>query len=133
MTDSVLQKYTTRKPEDTGEAGLEADDDLGAFGWLRGLRERAVMLELRQKDGNIVAIGYAYIEKMEFDPSQGISLHALGKVIKIQGRNLNTEVRPNVRLFQGLTRHRVPWVQAADEPARLDASPVGTVIERIVV
>ena len=116
MTDSVLTKYT-RKPDDSGEA-TEADDDLGSFGWLRGMRERAVMLELRDKDGNITAIGYAYIEKMEFDPSAGITLHALGKVIKIQGRNLNTEVRSNVRLFQGLTRHRVPWVQEEIEQAR---------------
>ena len=88
MTDSVLTKYT-RKPDDSGEA-TEADEDLGSFGWLRGMRERATMLELRDKDGNITAIGYAYIEKMEFDPSVGITLHALGKVIKIEGRNLNT-------------------------------------------
>lgn len=131
MTDSVLTKYT-RKPDDSGEA-TEADEDLGAFGWLRGMRERSVMLELRHKDGNITAIGYAYIEKMEFDPSAGITLHALGKVIRIQGRNLNTEVRPNVRLFQGLTKHRVPWIQAADEPARHDISAVSTNIERIEV
>ena len=131
MTDSVLTKYT-RKPDDSGDA-TEADDDLGSFGWLRGMRERSVMLELRHKDGNIAAIGYAYIEKMEFDPSAGITLHALGKVIRIQGRHLNTELRPNVRLFQGLTKHRVPWIQAADEPARQDTSPVSTIVERIEV
>ena len=131
MTDSVLTKYT-RKPDEGGDA-LEADEDLGSFGWLRSMRERSVMLELRHKDGNITAIGYAYIEKMEFDPSAGITLHALGKVIRIQGRHLNTEVRPNVRLFQGLTKHRVPWIQAADEPARQDTSLVSTIIERIEV
>ena len=131
MTDSVLTKYT-RKPDDSGDA-TEADDDLGSFGWLRGMRERSVMLELRHKDGNITAIGYAYIEKMDFDPSAGITLHALGKVIRIQGRHLNTELRPNVRLFQGLTKHRVPWIQAADEPARQDTSPVSTIVERIEV
>ena len=131
MTDSVLTKYT-RKPDDSGDA-TEADEDLGSFGWLRGMRERATMLELRHKDGNITAIGYAYIEKMEFDPSAGITLHALGKVIRIQGRHLNTELRPNVRLFQGLTKHRVPWIQAADEPARQDTSPVSTIVERIEV
>ncbi len=131
MTDSVLTKYT-RKPDDSGDA-TEADEDLGSFGWLRGMRERATMLELRHKDGNITAIGYAYIEKMEFDPSAGITLHALGKVIRIQGRHLNTELRPNVRLFQGLTKHRVPWIQAADEPARQDTSLVSTIVERIEV
>ena len=112
MTDSLLNKYTrpTTEPDDP----LLETDDLGSFGWLRGMRERATMLELRHKDGNITAIGYAWIEKIEFDPSHGITLHALGQVIKIQGRNLNAEVRPSVRLFQGLTKHRVPWVQESD-------------------
>ena len=107
MNDSILSKYTTRHTTEPDDPQLETED-LGSFGWLRGMRERSVMLELRHKDGNITAIGYAYIDKMEFDPSQGITLHALGKVITFQGHRLNTEVRPNVRLFQGLTKHRVP-------------------------
>ncbi len=49
--------------EGTLEATLRAEldasaDDLGSFGWLRGIRDRAIMLELRQKNGNVVAIGY---------------------------------------------------------------------------
>lgn len=85
---------------------------------LRGMRERATMLELRKKDGNITAIGYAWIEKIEFDPSEGITIHALGQQVKIKGRNLNAEVRPGVSLFQGLTRHRVPWIQESLSMAR---------------
>lgn len=110
MSDSILSKYTNRPTSEPDDPQLETED-LGSFGWLRGMRERAIMLELRKKDGNITAIGYAWIEKIEFDPSHGITIHALGKEIRITGRNLNAEVRTGVSLFQGLTRHRVSWVQ----------------------
>jgi len=122
MSDSVLQRYTgraaaniERRLEDTLPTDVEVADDLEAFGWLRGIRDRAIMLELRKKNGNILAIGYGWIEKMEFDPSEGITLHALGQKFRIKGRNLNSEVRPMVRLFDGMCRHRVPWIQEADE------------------
>jgi hypothetical protein len=45
--------------------------DLGAFGFLRGVRDRAVMLELRWKDGSVVAFAYAWLERAGFDPSEG--------------------------------------------------------------
>lgn len=113
MTDSLLNKYT-RPMTEPDDPQFETED-LGSFGWLRGMRERSVMLELRKKDGNISAIPYALIEKLEFDPSVGITIHALGQKICIQGRNLNIEVRLSVQLFHGLTRHRVPWIQESEE------------------
>ena len=116
MSDRILSKYTGRVVDpasDPGAASPEPDDteDLGCFGWLRGQKERSVMLELRKRTGTVRAISYARIEKLDFDPSDGITLHAGGEKIRIKGRNLNAEIRPQVRLFQGLTRHRVPWVQ----------------------
>lgn len=131
MNDSVLQRLTV-KANDNGEP-LDAEqlDDLGAFGWLRGVRDRAVMLELRKKDGNVLAVGYAWLDKAEFDPSQGITLSLGGHKIVIRGRKLNEELRPNVRLFQGICRHRVPWIQEADEPAVMEAQNQGVLIEEI--
>ena len=135
MTDSLLHKYIQRTPGDNGDNSpnpeVESLDDLGSFGWLRGVRDRAVMLELRKKDGNILAVGYAWLDKAEFDPSIGITLHTGGQTIKLRGRNLNTEARPNVRLFQGITRHRVPWIQEADEPTVMEAQGQGTLVEQI--
>lgn len=98
----------------SAESDAEGTDDFGAFGWLRGTKERAVMLELRKKTGAILAVGYSWIEFMEFDPSDGITLWIPGRKVRLHGRNLNAPAdpeRPNVRLFEGLTRHRVPWVQ----------------------
>jgi hypothetical protein len=134
MNDRILTKFTTRADSRTEPVlpnDVEATDDLGAFGWLRGVRERALMLELRKKNGNILAVGYSWLEKAEFDPSEGITLFISGQKITIKGRNLNAECGPRVRLFQGLTRHRVPWIQEADEPKRLQASKAATVVDGI--
>jgi hypothetical protein len=106
-------------------------DDFGTFGFLRGSRERATMLELRKKDGGILAVSYGYIDKAEFDPTDGITLHLAGQKIHIKGRNLNREVHPKVRLFEAVCRHRVPWLREADEPANLMAGEKDTVVESI--
>jgi hypothetical protein len=135
--NSVLAQFTSKvapvqkrsEPEPEPDAAADQVDDLGAFGWLRGVRERSVMLELRRKDGSIVALGYAWLERIDFDPSEGIKLKFAGQTVKIIGRNLNAELRPNVRLLAGLVRHRVTWIQEADEPESLRAARNATVIE----
>jgi hypothetical protein len=68
---------------------------------------------------------------VEFNPIEGITLHVHGEKIRINGRNLNSEVRPEVRLFQGIIRHRVAWVQEVDRPSSLNGKRT-TIIEAIV-
>lgn len=132
MTDkTILERYGARGPAGDGSADSETVDDFGAFGWLRGIRDSARMLELRRKNGNILAIGYGWLERVEFNPSEGITLAIIGRTIRIKGRHLNGELRPGVRLFEGITRHRVPWLKEADEPESLEAGDVATVIEGI--
>ena len=135
MSDRILQKYTGKGTDRIVDAAAteesETTDDLGAFGWLRGVRDRAVMLELRKKNGNVLAVGYGWLERVELDPSEGITLHLVGQKIRIKGRNLNGAVRPDVRLFQGITRHKVAWIQEADGPTALQAGKSATVVERI--
>jgi hypothetical protein len=134
MSDSILQKYAARNgepgPDGAGSEG-DASEDLGAFGWLRGLRDRSIMLELRRKSGNVTAIGYGWIERIDFDPSEGITLHALGQKFRIKGRNLNTEVRPTIRLFEGICRHRVPWIRESDDAGKIAKGKNETVVEAI--
>lgn len=136
MSDSLLQRYTGRKIEEFPEAmrpsETESPDDFGAFGWLRGIRDRAVMLELRRKDGDILAVGYGYLEQAEFCPSEGIVLSIAGRKVRIRGRNLNAEIRPAVRLFEGIARHRVSWVREADRHESLTAADRDTVVDAIV-
>lgn len=135
MTDRILDRFGGRETgngvnDNRAQEEIEVDD-LGTFGFLRGSRERATMLELRKRDGGILAVGYGWLEKVSFDPSDGIMLYVVGQKIRIKGRNLNVEVHPKVRLFEALCRHRVPWLREANEPENLSAREGDTVIESI--
>lgn len=45
--------------------------------------------------------------------------------------NLNVEAMPKVKLFEAVTRHRVPWIQEASEPDRLTARDAEPIIDAI--
>ncbi len=132
MGDSILEKVLPHRA-DLGNLPMESEpvDDLRAFGYLRGLRDRCPMLELRKKDGSTLAIGYSWIESIHFDPSDGITVAQAARRIIIRGRHLNQEVRPNVRLFQLLCRHRVLWIQEFDEPALMSVGEGETLIDSL--
>lgn len=138
MTDehmSHLDKYFCRtKPQSPAvDEDQESIIENWGFGWLRGMRETAIMLEVRHRDGRLSAFNYATLDRAEFDPSAGITLHFGAKTVKIIGRNLNAEARQNVRLFNGLLRRRIPWIQVADEPTALKAPKGTTIIEDVEV
>ena len=115
------------------EVGSGLVDDHGSFGWLRNDRDRAVMLEIRHATGEITAFSYPLLESAKFDPSQGITLNFSGTTVKLVGRNLNADFRPGVRLFEGLTRHRVLWVQEADETSTAESLETDVLVEDITV
>jgi hypothetical protein len=134
MKGNLLEKYASK----AGEAELPEDqnglpEDLGAFAFMRGVHDRALMLELRFKDGKRRALAYAWLHEVEFDPSNGITLHFGTKKVRIIGQNLNAEARPNVRLFDALARHRVPWIQEASGAASWTADRAATTIDEIKV
>jgi hypothetical protein len=133
MTDRLLDKYTKRPAADASKPEPETDEaeDYGSFGWLRGVRDRSIMLELRKKDGHILAVGYSWLERVEFDPSDGITLHLPGHKVKITGSGLNSDARPTVRLFDGIIRHRVPWIREADRTESLKSAPDVVVVDSI--
>ena len=65
MSGRTLDRFVGRASELVADAsaGSEPDgaEDLGVFGWLRGTRDQSVMLELRKKTGDILAIAYGWI------------------------------------------------------------------------
>ena len=135
MSDNLLERYTGKRTEfgDLSSPETEGLEDYGSFGWLRGIRERAIMLEIRHKNGKISAFGYAWLDSVEFNPSEGILLRFSGKTVKIVGRNLNGEIRPSIRLFDGIVRHRVPWILEAEGCSTLQVPPGSTVIEEVEI
>jgi len=132
MSDRLIDRYTQSSATSgtTDDSGLEPED-LGCFGWLRGVRDRAIMLELRKKDGHILAIGYGWIERMEFVPEEGIVLHLPGRKISIKGSGLNSDTGTSARLFGGLTRQRVPWIRESDHSEHLRSEQSTVFIECI--
>ena len=61
-------------------------------------------LDLRFKNGSCRAYPYTYISELEFDPSDGIFITALGRKIHISGRNLKP-------LYEKLVAYRVRFIQ----------------------
>jgi hypothetical protein len=135
MSDSVLEHFTDRIVKHPAHHGEDIDgvEEIGAMGLLRGVRERALMVEFHFKDGRILALAYAWLERVEFDPATGITLRFTNQTVRLVGRNLNAEIRPNVRLLDGLLRHRVPWVRETDQGRAMAADRNAPVIERIEV
>lgn len=129
MSDSLIDKYAKRPPSQLAEHAEPETDDLGCFGWLRGVRDRAIMLELRKKDGHVLAVGYAWIERVELVPEQGITLHLPGRKVHIKGSGLNNG--ESARLFDGLIRHRVPWVRESQHAERLRDAEGSVTVESI--
>lgn len=122
-----------RKPPPAPNAVISVIDDLGSFGWLTSDGARAVMIEVRHANGLIRAQSYSWLESAEFNPSEGITLNFSGTKVKLIGRNLNAESRPGVRLFEGLLRHRVVWIQEADESMERESLETDVVIGNVTV
>jgi hypothetical protein len=136
MKDSVLNRFNSIRrddPEDDPTVESEQLDDLGAFGFLRGAHDRALMLELRFRDGSATGFPYTYLARVDFDPSTGIVLRFGGHTVTITGRNLSAKVPPNVQLHRMILRHRVPWIQQADGATAMAAPKGLLVIEGIKV
>lgn len=136
MTGEIAKRILASRQN--GSGGLppdEGDEEFFApfFGFLRGSKDRAQMFEIRYRTGKLEALTYSWLDHAIFDPSEGIVLHFSRKKVLLVGRNLNSEVRPNLRLFDAILRHRVPWIQEADDPTILSAPKGALVIEKVVV
>lgn len=134
MSDSVLHHLTERLARKLPEQKDDDDfvEDHVAFGWQRGnARDRCYYLELRRQDGSIAALPYMMLERIDFDPSEGITLTFANQTVRIVGRNLNAEVRAGVTLLNGILRNKVPWVQESGQASAFAPGKNMTVIEAI--
>lgn len=126
-----FERIAMGRPATTPES--EEIDDFLAFGMLRGIRDRAVMLELRLRDGTILGLHYSWLERAEFDPSTGITLTFGGHTVTITGRNLNGcgDAEPQVRMFSSILRHRVAWIREGTRADGFTVEKGATFVERI--
>jgi hypothetical protein len=102
------------KERDTGEEGA-----CPAFGYLRGLHDRALAVEFRFRNGNSEWFPYSWLGPWKYDPSAGVLLKFTGDLVTlvlIRGSNLGALVNTSVNLTdRGLQRHRIVWVREMDD------------------
>lgn len=117
------------------------EDDLvscPAFGYLRGVRDRALALELRFRSGECEWLPYALLAGWRYDPSVGLLLKYTSDVVTlvlVRGSNLDVPAGPGgVSLTeQGLSRHRVAWIREMDNSELRAVGDRGPTIDSIEV
>ncbi|MCZ2341356.1 MAG: hypothetical protein LC104_06110 [Bacteroidales bacterium] len=119
-------------PPDGGEGAC------AAFGFLRGIRDRADAIEFRLTSGNSVWFPYNWLGTVKFDPSAGLLLKFSGDLIYlvlIRGSNLDRPVEDTgIDLIRaGLQRHRVTWVREMSEEDIRKTGEKGPTIDSIEI
>jgi hypothetical protein len=133
-----LAAITSRLPKEREADKPSEEESCPAFGYLRGLRERAVGVEFRFRDGNSDWHAYSHLSSFRFNPSVGLLLKFTGDVVTlvlIRGSNLDAVVNQSVVNLtdRGFQRHRVLWVREMDEDELLRVGQSGPTIDKIEV
>lgn len=99
--------------------GSASESESSCFSMLSANSGQEVMLELRFRNGNAIALGYAYLVSVSFDPSEGIRLEFTGHEVLITGTNLT-------KLFRGLVHHKITYIQELEVPGLPEAKLADT-------
>ena len=116
----------------------ENEEACAAFGYLRGLHERANAVEFRLKNGNSVWFPYNWLGNWKFDPSVGLLLKFSGDLvylILIRGTNLDRPIEDSgIDLIRaGLQRHRVVWVREMSDDGIQGTAEDGPTVDCIEI
>lgn len=119
-------------PPDGGEGAC------AAFGYLRGIRDRADAIEFGLASGNSIWFPYNWLGTVKFDPSAGLLLKFSGDLVYlvlIRGSNLDRPVgESGIDLIRaGLQRHRVTWVRKMSEEDIRQTGENGPTIDSIEI
>jgi hypothetical protein len=109
-----------------------------AYGYLRGLREQAITLEFRYRDGNTDAHSYSHLASFRFNPSVGVLLKFTSDVttlVLIEGSNLDAMLpgRSVNLIDRGIARYRVTYVREMDEDELRRAGEADITIDQIKI
>ncbi|CAN5473036.1 hypothetical protein BH10PLA2_BH10PLA2_07580 [soil metagenome] len=125
------------QPQGLKDKVKESDEEsCPAFGYLRGLKDRALSIEFRFADGHSLAYSYTLLAEYQHNPSAGILLKFLGDkvtLLVIQGSNLNAAINGISLYDRGLLRHRITFVQEMSREQLKRAGEREPTIDRIRV
>lgn len=124
-----------RAKESNDEAG---EGSCSAFGYLRGIRERADAVEFRFQNGNSVWFPYSWLGEWKFNPSHGLLLKFSGDLVYlvlIRGSNLDRPLGDTTTNLttSGLQRHRIVWMREMSDEEIRRVGESGPTIDRIEV
>ncbi len=119
-------------PPDGGEGAC------AAFGFLRGIRDRADAIEFRLNGGNSIWFPYNWLGTIKFDPSAGLLIKFSGDLVYlvlVRGSNLDRPIEESgIDLIRaGLQRHRVTWIREMGEEDIHQTGENGPTIDSIEV
>ena len=130
----LFEARTSRIPTEK-----ESDEEMcPAFGFLRGLHDRALAIEFRFRDANSEAFSYSHLASWKFNPSEGLLLKFTSDVttlVLILGSNL--DVNPpgkSINLTdRGIQRHRITYIREMDEDELRKAEKDSPTIDNIMI
>jgi hypothetical protein len=133
---AVLARFAPAAASAPGAGETVADEEeCPAFGYLRGLRDRALALEFRFANGDSAAYPYSWLGPIEYNPSAGLLLKFVGDLVYLvllEGSNLNALVNDAISLYdRGLLRQRVTWVREMTREQLSRAGEGEVTVERI--
>src|SRR6516225_2253744 len=109
-----------------------------AFGYLRGIEDKAQALELRFQSGDSMWFPYGWLGTWQYNRSDGLLLKFSGDVVYlvlIRGSNLDKPLDDGpINLTRaGLQRHRVLWLREMTPEEIRQVGDSGPTIDRIEV
>ena len=121
-----------KKEAETEEASC------AAFGYLRGIRDRANAVEFRFQDGNSCWFPYSWMGPCRYDPSEGLLLKFSGDLVYlvlVRGSNLDLPLNDgHMNLTSGgLQRHRVTWIREMPEEDINRVGETGPTVDSIQI
>jgi len=149
MSDDTDILDFARDPHIAGAAGrvakvretqVEAAEEevCPAFGYLRGVRDRALAVELRFRNGDSEWFPYSWLGPWRYNPSVGLLLKFTGDLVSmvlIRGSNLDMAANKHaINLTdRGFQRHRITFVREMDEDELRKVPSGEPTIDRIEV
>lgn len=127
MIDSGPSRLRAIQNDSAKSVDQEQIDDCGAFGWLRGSRDRVPMLQIRLRTGQIALMNYAFFQPGNYDPSGALILKFGSDKVEIRGENLMQEVQPGITLLRCLQYHRASWIAESESSLILTGTKLITI------
>jgi hypothetical protein len=102
----------------------ETQEQSRFFGFEPQPSGRALMFELRTRDGRRSALPYSYVTRADFNPEKGIEIYVSNVVVLIKGRGLED-------IFAYFLQNRLMWLR--EDSAGTDIDEEGVFVESLEV